>query len=90
MGLGCGEVEHELEQYPRDIFYLLEGHRPRAMTMTYRKRCKESICSSSGDRQRNSGVLLGDNSATRRARAEIVQQGSTHSEDGLVHPRTFS
>lgn len=44
---------------------------------------------SSGDRQRDSGVLLGNNSATRRARAEVVQQGSTHPEDGLVHPRAL-
>jgi hypothetical protein len=71
--------------------HLLFSRRPLAAyndTMTYQY--KESICSSSGDRQRDSGVLPGDNSTTRRARAEIVQQGSTHSEDGLVHPRTFS
>jgi len=42
-----------------------------------------------GDRQRDSGVLLGNNSATCRARAEVVQQGSTHPEDGLVHPRAL-
>lgn len=49
----------------------------------------QDCCFSSGDRQRDSGVLLGDNSATRRACAEIVQQGSTHPKDGLVYPRTL-
>lgn len=44
----------------------------------------------SGDRQRDSGVLPGDNSAPRRARAEAVQQGPAHSEDGLIHSGTFS
>jgi len=42
-----------------------------------------------GDRQRDSGVLLGNNSATCRARAKIVQQGSTYPEDGFVHPRAL-
>lgn len=43
----------------------------------------------SGDRQRDSGLLSGDNSATRRAGAEIVQQGPTYPKDGLVYPRAL-
>lgn len=46
-------------------------------------------CFFSGDRQRDSGVLLGDNSATRRAGAEVVQQGPTYPKDGLVYSRAL-
>lgn len=42
-----------------------------------------------GDRQRDSSLLLGDNSATRRTRSAAVQQGPPHPEDGLVYPGTF-
>lgn len=49
----------------------------------------QDSCSSPGDRQRDSGLLPGNNSTTRRAGAKIVQQGPTHPKDGLVYPRTL-
>lgn len=42
-----------------------------------------------GDRQRDSGVLLGDNSSTRGTGSSIMQQRSSNIENGFLHARTI-
>lgn len=44
----------------------------------------------SGNGQCYSSVLLGDNSATRGTSATVMQQGSPHPEDGILHSRSLS
>lgn len=49
----------------------------------------EKIIDCLGNGQCYSSILPGDNSATRGAGTAVMQQGSPHSEDGLVHSRSL-
>ena len=50
----------------------------------------EKVIDCLGNGQCYSSVLFGDNSETRGASTAVVQQGSPHSEDGLLYSRSLS